>query len=252
VSTVDPANTTVQDLCTEAVRESGAFGQGQTPSGEDIAAAWARLQWMLQEWERKRWLIYYLVDLAKTSTGATSYTIGPGGDFDTGVDTVRPVKIESAFLRQLTTSGQNEIDYPLEILQSREDYNRIALKTLQSFPGTIFLETAWPLGNIYAWPVPQAALYAIHVTIVAQLPTVFATLATKLALPYEYYQGILYQLAMRMRSYYQISTYPGDQLPILAKNALATLRGANTQIARLVLPNFNRDKQFNIFSDRFY
>jgi hypothetical protein len=207
---------------------------------------------MLQEWERKRWLIYHLVTLEKVATGAISYSIGPGGDFDTGVGSVRPVKIESAFLRQLQGSFGYEVDYPLEILQSMEDYNKIALKGLQSFPGTIFLDTGWPLGTVYPWPVPQANIYSVHVTVVAQLPSSFATLATKIVLPYEYYSAIHLNLAMRLRAVFQIGTFPGDNLPMLAKNSLGTLRGANTQIARLVVPDMNRSLIYNIFSDRFY
>jgi len=279
MSSLDPQNTSLGDLCSEILKESGYLGVGQTALSQDINDTWSRVQWMLQEWERKRWLVYHLVNLYKVSTGAMSYTIGPGGDIDTGVGSVRPARIESAFLRQLTQPwsgapigefiigesaigpggdnpspylGQNFIDYPLEILQSREDYDKIALKSLMSFPGTIFLDSAWPLGNIFCYPVPQAAIYSIHVSIMAQLPASFANLAAKIVLPYEYYAAILYNGALRMRARYQIGTFPGDVLPEMAKSSLKTLRGANTQIARLELPNLNRSFLYNIFSDRFY
>lgn len=247
-----PSNTTIGDLCTEALKECGYLGLGQTADSASINDAWSRCQWMLQEWERKRWLVYVLQTWSITSTGANSYTIGPGGDIDTGTGSVRPARIESAFLRQLTLSEPNQIDYPLEILESREDYNRITLKQLQSFPGTIFLQTDWPLGTLFCYPVPQASIYAIHVSVMAQLPSSFSSLTTVLSLPYEYYAAILYNLAMRLRVRYQIGTFPGDNLPEQAKSSLKTLRGANTQIARLELPNLNRSYLYNIFSDRFY
>lgn len=247
-----PANTTLQDLCSEALHTCGLLGLGQTANAEDINRAWTHLQWMLQEWERKRWLIYHLVTLSIVSTGARTYTVGPGGDIDTGVDSVRPVKLESAFLRQLVNSQPNQVDYPLELLGSMEDYNKIALKGLSSFPGTIFLDTGWPLGTIYPWPVPQASIYSVHITVVAQLPSSFATPAAVFNLPYEYYSAMHFNLAMRLRAAYQIGSFPGDTLPMLAKNGLATLRGANTQIARLVVPDMNRSLIYNIFSDRYY
>jgi len=250
---LDPAATTLGDLCNEALKECGYIGVGQTPLAEDLNGAWVRLQWMLQQWERKRWLVYHLVDYGKTSTGAQTYTMGPGGDLDTGAGSVRSAKVESAFLRQLTQSQPNQIDYPLEILQSREDYNQIALKQLSSFPGSIFYDAAWPLGVVYTWPVPQSAIYAVHVTVLEQLPAKFATQATVFNLPYEYYNGMLYNLALRLRPKYQIGTYPGDPLPGLAKDALNVIRGANVQIARLRMPaDLLRPGIYNIFSDRSY
>lgn len=259
---LDPQQTTMGDLCREALRECGAFGTGQIPLGSDIKQTWFRCQAMLQQWERKRWLVYHLVNLSIVSTGAVSYTIGPGGDIDTGAGSVRPAKIESAFVRQLNQGGvasefafgPANVDYTLEILQSREDYDKITLKPLQAGPGeSIFLDSAWPLGLVYVWPVPQANIYEIHVTVREQLPTAFATLATQFVLPYEYYAAILYNLALRLRIPYQISTFPGDMLPGMAKDALNVLRGPNTQIARLRMPNtIRRRGLYNIFSDRPY
>lgn len=248
-----PSTITLGDLCTEALHECGAVGVGQTPLAEDLTGAWARLQFMLQEWERKRWLVFALTTLSVTSTGATSYTVGPSGSLNTGATSVRPDRIESAFLRQITQSAPNQIDYPLTQLQSREDYNRIALKSLVSFPSAFFYDTAWPLGVIYPWPVPQATIYALHVTVKVQLPFAFATRATTFSLPYEYYSAMMYNLALRLRPKYGLSSFQGDELPGLAKNSLNVLRGANAQIARLGMPvDLGRNGIYNIFSDRTY
>ncbi len=254
MSTIDPANTTLRDICVQALYESGAWGQGQTPGAQDITDTWARLQWMLQEWSRKRWLVYRLIDYAITSTGAQSYTVGPGGDMDTGVNSLRPDKIESGFLRQLTQGQPNQIDYPLVILQSKEDYNRIALKQLQSFPTLVFYDPSWPLGTLYTWPVPQANIYAVHATFKAQLPVKFLTLSDVFNIPYEYYNAMLYNLALHVRPKYGIRTFQGDILPALAKDSLNTLRGANTAIARLQMPAdlIRQNGLYNIFSDRIY
>lgn len=251
---LNPASTTIGDLCQQMLRECGAFGLGQRPSSDDVNEAWARTQWMLQQWERKRWLVPHLVNLAKVSTGATSYSVGPGGDFDTGANSVRPERVESAFVRQLQSSILTEIDYTLGILQSREDYDKITLKTLQAGPGeAVWLDTAWPLGQVYVWPVPQASIYEIHISVRDQLPNQWTTLATNVTLPYEYYAAILYNGALRLRSRYQLSTFAGDPLPGMARDALATVRGPNTQIAKLRMPStIRRRGLYNIFSDRPY
>lgn len=470
MTALNPNNTTWGDLCTAALQECGALGTGQTATAEDMNKAWARGQWMLQEWQQKRWLVYHLVTYSIVSTGAVSYTFGPGGQINTNVvaawglsalapmtglagtgygigevltlsaqpasgtpsapqqaqvltvdgggavltvqtniasygyvqfpsnpidgDTItldgvvwtfklggatgnqtniqatadltvaqlaadlsastnanvslasygvtgtlgtsdlrlrilynatgtegnaftlaassatvsgatltggvanpavypgplpntwnqasttgvgfglvlgfptwnlsavgitkpsgsqRPPKIEAAFMRQIQISQPNQVDYPLDILQSKEDYDRIALKNLQSFGGAVFLDSQWPLGTLFCYPVPQANIYSINVTVMEQLHTSFATLATAVNLPFEYYSAILYNLALRLRPVFQIPTYPGDPLQGLATNALNTLRGPNTQIARLHMPaQLVRPGIYNIFSDRNY
>lgn len=276
MSATDPTTTTIGDLAQECLKECGAFGLGQKPLAQDQTDAITRLQWMLQQWERKRWLVYHLVTYGITSTGAQFYTVGPGGQIDTSQSSdpfnpqfnpqfgggggaqdppvsVRPAKIEYAFLRQLQNSQPNQIDYYLEIIQSMEDYNKIALKSLQSFPGFAFYDPAWPLGRLYAWPVPQASIYGVYITIREQLPISFATAASKVTLPYEYYAAMLYNGALRLRPKYGIRTEQGDLLPGLAKDALNVLRASNAAIARLQIPpDMARPGLYNIFADRFY
>lgn len=262
---LDPQNTSWNDLAQASLQECGAFGLGRKPRPEDVTKAVARMQWMLQQWERKRWLVYHLVNLAIVSTGAISYPIGPGagsaGGIETGAGSVRPAKIESAFTRQLQQPGiqsqgapPNNVDYRLQIMQSREDYDKITLKTLQAGPGeAIFLDSDWPWGSVFVWPVPQANIYEIHVSVRTQLPVNATSLANTFSLPYEYYAAILYNTALRLRIPYQISTFPGDPLPGMARESLAVLRGPNTQIAKLRMPtSIMRRGLYNIFSDRPY
>lgn len=239
---------------------SGYIGVGRSPLAEDYSDAWAMLQWMLQEWaSSKRYLVFHLVTVLCTSTGAQSYTVGDGGGFDTGAGSVRPDKLESAFLRQFASAPANTIDFPLDLLQSMEDYNLIALKGLVSFPVSIFYDPAWEtvagkrMGRVFVYPVAQASIYAIGITIKAQLPTKFANLATVLNIPYIYYNALQTQLALRLRGKYQIPTFPGDPVPGMARDALAAIRAGNAQIARLRTPaDMTRPGIYNILSDRSY
>lgn len=355
MSELNPFNTTLGDLCTAALQESGRLGIGQTALPEDMNKAWSRCQWMLQGWEQKRWFVYHLVTYSFLADGNQSFTVGPGGQVNTNtfaawqlaslapatggggfnyvvgdsitltatppsgtptaalvvrvtgvtagavtavsitsggiypgplpnlwtqastsgigsnasfafatwslsattvttnVASVRPAKLESAFLRQIQNPVGNQVDYPLTILQSMEDYNNIALKSMVSFPYYAFLDSAWPLSNFYAYPVPQSGIYSVNFSVRAQLPCQFLTLASPVNLPFEYYQAILYNLALVLRITFSIPSFPGDPLPGVAKGTLATLRGPNTQIARLQMPaELMRDGLYNIFSDRGY
>jgi hypothetical protein len=67
------------DLITLALKKAGVVGVGQTPEAEDTNDAFSDLNMMLGQWNRRRWLVYHLLDVAKVSTGAASYTVGPNG-----------------------------------------------------------------------------------------------------------------------------------------------------------------------------
>jgi hypothetical protein len=139
----------------------------------------------------------------------------------------------------------------MSIIDSREDYNLIALKTLSSnLPLGVFYDSAIPLGYIYPWPIPQSGLGEIHVSIKDTL-TQFATYNQAINLPPEYTETIWTNLALRIAV-----LYPGclvtDDLRGLARSSLETVRGANAQIPTLQMPRDLRTSSgvYNIFSDQ--
>lgn len=238
--------TTPLDIITLALKQAGVLGVGQTASAEDSNDSFTLLNFMLAQWSKKRWLVYHLVDVAFISTGAQSYTVGLGQQFNVK----RPDRLEAAFFRQTIPSTPNQIDYPLEIIEARETYNDIALKTLTSFPSYIFYDSAFPIGFVYPWPLPQANLYEVHITVKETLAQ-FTTLDQDIVLPDEYFAAILYNLSVRLRPAYQMQ--PDPSITALAKDALAVIRGSNTQIPRLQLPrDLNRGGIYNVYSDTFF
>lgn len=240
--------TTPLDIITQALKKAGILGVGQTPLAEDTNDAYSDLQDMLGQWQRKRWLIWHLVDYEHIGTGDLYYTVGPGAQFDISP---RPDKIESAFFRQIISSNPNQVDYPLAIIEAREDYNLIALKTLQSFPQYVFYDSGFPEAKIYPWPLIQSSIYSLHITVKATLSQ-FTSLNQTIELPLEYMAALKFNLALRLRQAYQLP--PDPTLMGLAKDALNVIRNANLQIPRLQI-----DKQlirpsglYNPFSDTLY
>ena len=215
----------VQALINLALKLCGVTGVGIDPSAEDSNDALTLLNMMLAEWQTKRWLVYSLVDTAFASTGAESYTVGPGGNFNIA----RPDRLEAAFFRQQVGTPTSQVDYPLQLMQAREDYNRILLKTLTTFPQFIFYDAAYPVGNVYLWPVPPANLYEIHITTKAVI-SAFAALTSTVTLPPNYQNAIVYGLAERLLTLYRMP--PDPAITGIAKGSLESLRLSNAQIPR--------------------
>jgi hypothetical protein len=239
---------TPNDLITLALRDSGICGTGQNPLAQDVNDGFTRLNQMLAQWQRKRWLIWHLIDIAIPSTGAQSYSIGPGGDVNM---LVRPDRLENGcFFRQIiNASPPNQIDYPLTILESREDYSRIALKQLKSFGEYVFYDSAFPLGHIFPWPIPQADIYEIHICI-KELLNSFTTLSQTIVLPPEYDAAITYNLQRRFRAAYRLP--PDPEINALARDSLNVIRMANAQIPRLQMPRelVRPNGHYNVYSDQ--
>jgi hypothetical protein len=248
---LDPLTLTIRDLCKEALEHSGMLAEGQTPSATAMRSAQVAIQSLLHQWERKRWLVFRNRDIACLSKGNPTYTVGDGQEFDTGAGSFRPQKLEAAYFRQLVQSPGQAVDYPLTILASYEDFSRLSLKTLQSWPLNVFYDPAWPTGTLHVWPVPLASIYELHIIVRHQLPTSVKDANGELGLPPEYWPAIVYNAALYLRARYQVGTYNGDQLPRMAADALKTLSRSNAAIPTLELPKIvGRRGKYNIFSDQ--
>jgi hypothetical protein len=236
--------TTALDLITLALKDIGALGIGQSISADDTADALATLNMMLGQWQGERLSVYHLVDTAIPSTGAQSYTVGTGGNFNIQ----RPIAINAAYAR-LNAGSATPIDYPVTIIDAREDYARIALKALQSFPSYAYYDPAYPLGNLIFYPVPNNT-FELHIVTMEALPQ-FATPATVINLPPEYMTAIRYNLAMFLAPSYQID--PQRTLIGLAVNAKRIVKRMNTSIQAMTMPRGLGSKQrYNIYADRPY
>lgn len=237
---------TALDIINLAQEAVGNLGVGEVLSAEESNKSLRMLNMMLGQWNRKRWLIYRLVETSFAMTGAQSYTVGAGGNFNIA----RPDRLEFAFMRQTNIANPNRIDYPLQILESREDYSAIAIKQLQASPSTfIWYDPAYPLGSVYPWPVPSNE-YSLFILTKAVLVE-FAALGTTVALPPEYEEALWTNLCLRLAPTYQLPV-PED-VKALAKSSRNVLRGANAQIARLTMPpELCRNGLYNIYSDRTY
>jgi len=217
------------DIITDALVNAGICGVGNPPDADQTSRGLRLLNNMLALWSAKRWLDYALLDFSIVSTGQQSYTIGPGGDIEVAS---RPDRIEAAYVR-ISNAGGLPVDYPLDQVLSREDYSRVPLKTLRSFPEAYFYDSNYPLGRIYPLPVAQATIYELHVLTRVILPVLSAP-ATQIILPPQYNDAMTWNLARRARAAWRL---PMDkEINALAQDGLNCIRSNNVQVPTMQLP----------------
>ena len=224
---------TVSALITNVLVDAGIVGIDESIEQPIINRTFKQLNWILAQWARKRWLVYRLQDYSFVSTGALTYSVGQGQTVNINP---RPDRLEYAFLRFLNQSppGGLFVDIPLDIIPSHEDYSRIRVKTVGTLAWRIFYDPVWPVGLLFPWPVPQASLYEIHVGFKVVLPR-FTSLQQPINFPPEYEAALNWECARRLRASYQMP--PDPTIDSLARDALNTIRLANTQMATLVMPD---------------
>jgi len=224
--------TTCLQIIWLALRMAGRINDQQlvTDTSKDVDDAMSQLVGMIAQWQKKRWLVYVEQTVSvPTSTGAQSYTIGPGQDFDCA----RPDHVTAAYIRINGGSPPNLVDIPLEVIESQEDWSQITVKTLETMPYAVWYESTWPTGLLHFWPVPPASMYGLFVVVKAPLPT-YASTADVMNLPPEYQDAVVANLACRIMALN--GQTPPAFLMGLSRMTLDTLRNANAQIATLAVP----------------
>ena len=154
---------TARDIIVLGMKEAGILGVGQTLLSEDVNDGFILLKRMVAQWQRKRWLVPSLKDIAMLGNGNVSNPIGPGQYWNVA----RPDKIQGGYVIQQNT-GSTPVSLPLYPIFAYEDYIRISVKNLNSLPDHFFYDNAYPVGNVFIWPIPTST-YQIHLLLKAQL-----------------------------------------------------------------------------------
>jgi hypothetical protein len=219
--------TTANDIISLALTASGAVTQGQTAAAADTNRALFLLNTLLSEWQLYRWIVYDLLDVSATCTGAMSYQVGPTGDFV--FNGQRPDKIDAVYV---DFNGVDTYCYPF---MSREGYDRVIYKqaTTVGNPESFFYDSSLNSVNgvLYIWPIPMAAISpntcTIHVNAKASLGQI-PNLVTPITLPMQYITAMIWNLAKQLRPFYGL---PSD--PTIDARAGETLMALANSIAQV-------------------
>lgn len=238
--------TTARDIVTQSLRDAGVVSLGNAPSAEQITQGLVRLNQMIYQWRRSRWLIYVLTRTSFNMTGTTGgYTVGPGGNYNLDP---RPDRLEDGCrVVQLSPPAPNQVAWPLIIVPSYENYQKITMQGLGSMPRYIFYRSDFPTARIFPWPVPSS-LYAVEILTKAVLQS-FASLNTDVELPLEYETAMSYNLQVRHRMAYRMA--PDIMLNKMANATLNAIKIANIQVPTLMMPReLAYPSNYNIYSDQ--
>lgn len=176
---------TASDQINRALRLLGILAEGESPSADMSNDALVALNQMIDSWSIEKLSTYATQDQQFNWTAGTiSRTLGPTGNFMGN----RPIAMDDS-----TYFVVNSISYPIALV-NQEQYNDIALKTVQSsIPQMLYVSLDFPNVTMYMYPVPSQTL-AMHFVSVTELSQP-ATLATTLSFPPGYMRAFAYNLA---------------------------------------------------------
>jgi len=202
--------TTAHDIIKAAFRIGGITVKGETPDAEEIQDALDALNDLIYSISNDSLNIYGRTEESfALSSGQSSYTIGPGGDFNTS----RPTDIISAYVRLGT------VDYPIQTI-SAEFYTQISVKSISGIPEYLYYEGNYPLGKIKLYPAPTSG-YTLF--LLCEKPLEQLDLNEVISLPPGWGRYLKNQLAIEIASEY------GQPVP---QSAVITAREAKGMIKR--------------------
>lgn len=236
---------TALQLITRSMRLAGAIGKGETADDDEAADGLTALNAMLDSWQLERLMVYQITQGSYTWPAATtSRSIGSGGNFSAQ----RPVKIDSAFIRD---SSNNDLN--LVVLEDRQQYDGIVTKSTQStLPQWIFMDPIYPLAVLYLYPVPSGQL-TLKLNTWQTLQS-FTALTTDLALPPGYERAIVYNFALEFAPEFGSGRKIDPQVPLIASQSKAAIKTINqpSMVAQLdtAAANLSSGGRWNIYADR--
>lgn len=174
-------------------------------------------------------------------SGTSTYSIGPGGDFDT----VRPAGLTGAGLlmpSQAATTG------PIEIprgLMTDDAYQTLQTKDLQNAMWTaVYYNPTYSggLGSVFLWPTPNSTTYQL-VLYRSDVLQGFANLTTAYDFPQGLFEVLQYQLGKRLAPAYGATGWT-PMLEEMARDTLFLFKRNNFKLADLTLdPAMTKDRR---------
>lgn len=141
---------TPTELITKALQDIGVIGFGMPATSGEIYSGMQTLNAMLDMWGVLR------ENVSVRTSENFPFVVNQGvygiGQGSSDFDTVRPIKIESAYYRDVNNS-----DFPLDCTMDEDSYSAINIKNLPGTPQRLFYKPIHPIGLIYFDYAPSTA-----------------------------------------------------------------------------------------------
>lgn len=214
---------TIGDMVTSALSEIRVARAGDVLDPESMARGIYVFNRLVNLWNADHRKGYADVFADYTLTPSLSpHTIGPGGTF---VVTERPVALLAA---ALNVGGSPEVFRPINVRDAGWYATRTIPGLADSTPTDVFYQAAWPLGNLYFYPVPTAA-YDVRLWTRVALAAV--TQDQDFALPQGYQAALELTLAEELAPSFGQSV--SEEFKTRARGARATVFGNNDDVPRI-------------------
>lgn len=187
---------TVRDLITASLRKLGVIASGENPSASEASDALDALNGMIDSWKTERLMVVaVLPQVFPLVAGQLSYTMGPGGNFDTDW----PQRIDAVNLIYNQT-GAPPLTLPVTLINQDQYNSFIVPSTASSIPLWVFPDDNYPLRTLYFYTVPSVVNQVQIFT--WQSLTEVTDLDTDLVLPPGYRRALIYNLAVEIAPEY--------------------------------------------------
>lgn len=209
---------TVAELIRVAFRTLGVLAAEETPSAAEEGDALATLNDMLDSWAGERLALFATTrDTYDLSPNQNPQSLGTGGLL--AIDATRPTRIDRASIIPIAGPGTER---PLRMLSDAE-WQGLQGKTSSGAPVSLWVQTTYPLMNLYFHPIPSAADTLVLYT--WQQLGRFADTSSDFDFPPGYARAIRYNLAKELAPEYGVSLSAEAQ--DIANESKSTLKRLN-------------------------
>jgi hypothetical protein len=212
----------VADLITRAMKVMGVLASGEAPTAAEQSDAFDALNAMMDTWANQSLALYATArDTYQLASGVNPNTIGSVGGTLTAT---RPTAIDAASILLVG----NNTEMPLQLLSDAE-WQGIGTKTTQGQPTALWVQTGYPLTQLWLNPVPDQN-YKLVLYSQMQLGR-FASVNVTFDMPPGYEEAIIYNLAQRLCPEFGVAMSP--EAKDIATESLASLKRTNTKLEYL-------------------
>lgn len=192
---------TATEIVEDARRKLGIHADEEPLQDHELTAGLRNLNRMLKAWQTEGIFISSLSEgSVNIAADDADYTFGSGGDVTT-------VPFEILAVRYRNSSS---IDRPL-MQVSRDDYYNLPNKASSGEPSLWYYDRQRAGGTLYIWPVPSSASGSLRFTQRLVIDDMDAA-DDDLDLPQEWYNAVVYNLAVEMMPEWGGAGTPEGQL----------------------------------------